>query len=97
MKWFRWRWLLLLIPIVVGLARLHFDVEALDLLPANVPAVQGLKIYQQHFANARELIVTVRTPDRDSAEQPPNPSPKICSARRTSLPTPLATALARTS
>jgi predicted exporter/lauroyl/myristoyl acyltransferase len=69
MKWFRWWWLLLLVPIVAGLARLHFDVEVLDLLPANVPAVQGLKLYQQHFANARELIVTVRAPDREAAEQ----------------------------
>ena len=56
---------LLLVPIIAGLARLHFDVEMLDLLPANVPAVQGLKLYQQHFANARELIVTVRAPDRE--------------------------------
>jgi hypothetical protein len=46
------------------LARLHFDAEVLDLLPANVPAVQGLKIYQEHFANARELIITVKAPDR---------------------------------
>jgi hypothetical protein len=69
MKWFRWWWLLLLVPIAAGLARLHFDVEVLDLLPANVPAVQGLKIYQQHFANARELIVTVKAPDREAAEQ----------------------------
>ncbi|HTV76304.1 MAG TPA: hypothetical protein VMD57_04830, partial [Candidatus Baltobacteraceae bacterium] len=68
MKWFRWWWLLLLIPIVLGLARLHFDVEVLDLLPANVPAVQGLKIYQQHFTNTRELIVTVKAPDAESAE-----------------------------
>ena len=67
--WFRWWWLLLLVPIIAGLARLHFDVEVLDLLPANVPAVQGLKVYQQHFANARELIVTVTAPDRDTAEQ----------------------------
>lgn len=68
-QWFRWWWLLLLIPIVAGLARLRFDVEVLDLLPANVPAVQGLKIYQQHFANARELIVTVHAPDREAAER----------------------------
>jgi predicted exporter len=67
-NWFRWWWLLLLVPIIAGLARLHFDVEVLDLLPANVPAVQGLKIYQQHFANARELIVTVKAPDADTAE-----------------------------
>lgn len=69
MKWFRWWWLLLLIPIALGLARLHFDVEVLDLLPANVPAVQGLKLYQQHFANARELIVTVKASNRETAEQ----------------------------
>jgi hypothetical protein len=68
MKWFRWWWLALLLPIIAGLARLHFDVEVLDLLPANVRAVQGLKIYQQHFTNARELIVTVKSPDAESAE-----------------------------
>jgi len=68
-RWFRWWWLALLVPIIAGLARLHFDVEILDLLPANVPAVQGLKIYQQHFANARELIITVRATDRETAEQ----------------------------
>ena len=67
MKWFRPWWLLLLVPIVAGLARLHFDVEVLDLLPANVPAVQGLKIYQHHFANARELIVTVKAPNSEIA------------------------------
>src|SRR5258708_14372506 len=64
---FRWWWLLL-VPVIAGLARLHFDVDMLDLLPAEVPAVQGLKIYQQHFTDARELIVTVRAPDRDTAE-----------------------------
>ena len=68
MKWFRWWWLLLLIPIIAGLARLHLDAEMLDLLPAKVPAVQGLKIYQQHFTDARELIITVRGPDREAAE-----------------------------
>ncbi|HEX3857195.1 MAG TPA: MMPL family transporter [Verrucomicrobiae bacterium] len=65
--WSRWWLLLLLVPIIAGLARLHFDVEMLDLLPANVPAVQGLKIYQEHFTDARELIVTVRAPDRETA------------------------------
>ncbi|MGA2788624.1 MAG: MMPL family transporter [Verrucomicrobiota bacterium] len=67
-RWFHWWWLLLLVPIILGLARLHFDVEMLDLLPANVPAVQGLKLFQQHFTNARELIVTVHAPDRETAE-----------------------------
>jgi predicted exporter/lauroyl/myristoyl acyltransferase len=69
MKWFRWWWWLLLVPVVAGLARLHFDAEMLDLLPAQIPAVQGLKIYQQHFTDARELIITVRAPDRETAER----------------------------
>jgi len=65
---FRWWLWLLLVPIAIGVARLHFDAEVLDLLPANVPAVEGLKLYQQHFANARELIVTVRAADADAAK-----------------------------
>src|SRR5258708_2001177 len=64
---FRWWWLLL-VPVIAGLARLHLDAEMLDLLPAQIPAVQGLKIYQQHFTDARELIVTVSAPDRETAE-----------------------------
>ncbi|MDD5140142.1 MAG: MMPL family transporter [Verrucomicrobiales bacterium] len=67
-RWSRWWLLLLLVPVIAGLARLHFDVEMLNLLPTEVPAVQGLKIYQQHFMDARELIVTVRAPDRETAE-----------------------------
>jgi predicted exporter/lauroyl/myristoyl acyltransferase len=64
----RWLWLLALVPIALGLARLHFDVEVLNLLPSEAAAVQGLKIYQQNFANARELILSVRAPDAETAE-----------------------------
>jgi predicted exporter/lauroyl/myristoyl acyltransferase len=64
---FRWWWLLFFVPMAVGVARLHFDAEVLDLLPANVRAVVGLKIYQQHFTNARELIITVQAANADSA------------------------------
>ena len=46
-------WILLPILVLLGVARLRFDVEILDLLPGDVPAVAGLKLYQQHFANAR--------------------------------------------
>jgi len=67
-RWFRWWWLLFLTPIIVGLARLRFDAEVLDLLPANVPAVMGLKLYQQHFTNSRELIVTVQGANADQAK-----------------------------
>jgi predicted exporter/lauroyl/myristoyl acyltransferase len=65
--WFHWWWLLLLIPVVAGIAHLHFDADVLDLLPGKVPAVIGLKLYQQHFTNARELIVTVKAPNAELA------------------------------
>ena len=64
----RFWWWLLLIPIAIGAARLRFDVEVLNLLPAHVPAVQGLKIYQQNFSNARELIVTLEGDNPDDLE-----------------------------
>jgi uncharacterized protein len=61
-------WWLLLIPIVIGVARLRFDVEILNLLPAHSPAVQGLKIYQENFSNARELIITLEGDNPDGLE-----------------------------
>jgi predicted RND superfamily exporter protein len=64
-----WPWFLLLVPIGLGIARLHFDVEVLDLLPPDLKVVQGLKLYQQHFANARELIITVEAPEAEAAEE----------------------------
>ncbi len=64
----RW-WALLLVAVALGLARLRFDVDVLDLLPPDEPTVQGLKLYQQHFTNARELVMTLRAPDSDTAEK----------------------------
>src|SRR3954452_10414927 len=64
----RWFWLLLLVPVVLGVARLRFDVEVFDLLPNDLPAVEGLKLYQQYFAVAREIIITVTAPDPEQAE-----------------------------
>src|SRR5882672_8391108 len=61
-------WLLLPVLIIIGVVRLRFDVEGLDLLPPDVPAVQGLKLYQQHFATARELILTVQGADAGQTE-----------------------------
>lgn len=64
----RWLWLLLLVPVVFGLARLRFDAEVFDLLPSDVPAVAGLKLYQEHFSNARELVITLRAGNAEQAE-----------------------------
>ena len=55
--------------VALGLMRLRFDVDVLDLLPPDEPTVQGLKLYQQHFTNARELIVALRAPDSETAEK----------------------------
>src|SRR5437763_16228472 len=60
--------LLLLIAVGLGIYRLRFDVEVLNLLPAGEPVVEGLKLFQAYFANARELILTVRAKEPDAAE-----------------------------
>jgi predicted RND superfamily exporter protein len=65
----RWWWVLLLVAVGLGLARLRFDVDILDLLPPDEPTVQGLKLYQQHFTNARELVMTLRAPDSETTEK----------------------------
>jgi predicted RND superfamily exporter protein len=64
----RWLWIFLAIPVAIGLFRLKFDVEVFDLLPDSIEAVKGLKLYQQHFSNARELVITVEAENPDEAE-----------------------------
>src|SRR5438270_373871 len=64
----RWLWLLLLVPVIIGLARLRFDVEVFDLLPTDLPVVRGLKLYQEDFSNARELIVLIQAQQAEQAE-----------------------------
>ena len=65
----RWWWLPLALLVGLGQWRLRFDVDVLNLLPPEQPTVQGLKLYQQHFANARELIISLRAPDAETAER----------------------------
>ena len=64
----RWIWLVLAVPICLGLMRLRFDVEIFNLMPGDLPPVQGLKIHQQFFANARELIVTLESASPEDTE-----------------------------
>lgn len=64
------RWFLLGVVLlaVFGLSRLRLDVDVLNLLPRELPVVQGLRTHQQHFANARELIITIKSPDAGVSE-----------------------------
>ena len=62
-------WVIGLLLIVGGFLRLRFDVDVLNLLPADIPAVEGLKLHQKYFANANELIITVQASDAESAEK----------------------------
>ena len=64
----RWWWLLFAFPLIVGLARVRFDTDVLNLLPSTVPVVRGLQLYQRHFTNSRELVVTLRAPEAEATE-----------------------------
>ncbi|MDB6023748.1 MAG: putative rane protein [Pedosphaera sp.] len=59
---------ILLLLVIAGMLRLHFDTDVLNLLPSNLPVVEGLQLYQRHFTDSRELIITVRTPDAAKTE-----------------------------
>ena len=52
----------------LGLTRLRLDVDVLNLLPDDLPAVRGLKLYQQNFSTARELIITLQGGDAETTE-----------------------------
>ena len=65
----RWLWLLLAVPLIAGLARLRFDVEVLSLLPDSLPEVRGLQMHQRHFANARELLITLQGDDAEKVAE----------------------------
>ncbi|GAT33998.1 predicted exporter [Terrimicrobium sacchariphilum] len=59
--------LALLAGVVLGL-RQNFDTDILNLLPASSPAVQGLKVYNADFTQARELafLLTWKQPPDDA-------------------------------
>lgn len=62
----RWLWLLLTLPLIAGIARLRFDVDVLNLLPNGLPEVRGLQLHQGYFANAQQLLVTLRGEDSEA-------------------------------
>lgn len=65
----RWWWVFLLVAVALGFWRLRFDVDVLDLLPSDEPSVMGLKLYEKHFTNARELVVTLHGKDSEQVQR----------------------------
>jgi uncharacterized protein len=65
----RWWWVLLLVAVGLGFCRLRFDVDVLNLLPPEEPSVQGLKLYERHFTNARELVISLRGQNSEQTQQ----------------------------
>jgi len=66
------RWILLGVVavtcIAVGLSRVSFNIDILDLLPAKLQEVQGLSLFLKNFAQPNELVITLEADDADSAE-----------------------------
>jgi predicted RND superfamily exporter protein len=48
--------------VFLGLSRIGFNVDILDLLPRDLPQVKGLSLYLRNFARPDELIVTISAP-----------------------------------
>lgn len=61
-------WVLLTLASIAGLMNLRLDMNVLNLLPQEIPAVRGLKLYQQNFSNARELFITLKSPAAETSE-----------------------------
>jgi predicted exporter/lauroyl/myristoyl acyltransferase len=53
---------------IVGLSRLKFDADVLNLLPEALDSVRGLKLHQSHFDGAEETLITIAAPDEERAE-----------------------------
>ncbi len=51
----------------VGLSRISLDVEVLNLLPTDNSISRGLLLYQKHFLNAGELVVTLQAESSEEA------------------------------
>ncbi len=53
--------------LVLGVARLRFDADVLNLLPAKLDVVRGLQLRQAHFSSADDTLVTVEAADESTA------------------------------
>ena len=68
-KWRLLGWIGFLALLALAISRIGFDAEVLNLLPDDVPAIRGLKQYQKHFGNARQLLVSIKAANAEKAAQ----------------------------
>jgi len=59
--------ILLASAVGIGLSRIRFDANILDLLPPDLPEVRALGLFLRHFGQPRELILTIEAGDAASA------------------------------
>lgn len=61
-------WVLLITALGFGATRLRFETDVLGLLPRDMDVVRGLQLYERHFTDSRELILTIEAPTAPMAE-----------------------------
>ncbi len=65
----RWAvWLATFAILAMGVVRLKFDADVLNLLPEELNSVQGLKLHQTHFEGAADTLITIEADDETTAE-----------------------------
>lgn len=68
----RFHLLLLLVTVVfgiLGVSRLSYNVDILDLLPKNFAGAEGTRLLRDTFEKAGQLIITVEAPSADAADR----------------------------
>lgn len=54
-------WVLAIAVLVFGLSRIRFESDVLGLMPMKVPEVRGLKVFQEHFTESSQVLVTLES------------------------------------
>jgi len=76
MERIRLRWIAIILALLVftgaGLSHISFNVDILKLLPTRLQQVKGLSLFLKHFAQPKELIVTVEADTPEAAEAAAN-------------------------
>ena len=69
----RWYYVLLIVLTGamgwVGLSRLNYNVEVLDLLPQQMEGLEGTRVMRDTFQKANRLVITLEAPDAAMVEQ----------------------------